>query len=305
MKRLLFRRDFSSYTGGHGKVYDYFLHAAAHEAWQPLIFMAPGSTWDGNPWADQGDSLATRFDPWSADALFLAGMDWTHYPADLPGVPVINLVQGLRHADAAHPLWKFLERKAIRICVSEPVAQAILATRRVRGPVLVVEAGLNLPPAPQVTRHDGIFVDATKQPEIGALIAEAFGNDPRVVVLTTPLPRSEYLARLAGAEIAGLLPFSREGFYLPALEAMALGCAVVVADCVGNRAYLQPGVNALVPGMDARSYIAAIRDLQADASMAANLARGGRRTSDRFGLSRERAVFHSIIDDLDGLWKQT
>ena len=43
------------------------------------------------------------------------------------------------------------------------------------------------------------------------------------------------------------LPNETEGFYLPALEGMALGTIVVCPDCVGNRSFCLPQVNAFRP----------------------------------------------------------
>ena len=67
--------------------------------------------------------------PSGDDALFLAGEDWDLLPPDHPRRIVVNLVQGVRHADPALPLFQSLSRKAIRICVSQAVADAVHADR--------------------------------------------------------------------------------------------------------------------------------------------------------------------------------
>jgi hypothetical protein len=126
LSRILFFRDFQSCTGGHGKVWDYFCHCLGSERW---------------------------VDAWSVrdfDALFIAGMDWMELNGlDLPpDLPVIILIQGIRHADPQLPLRRHLHRRAIRICVSQPVADAILATGGVNGPVRVIPAGLDMPSLP-------------------------------------------------------------------------------------------------------------------------------------------------------------
>lgn len=301
---LLFRRDYRGYTGGHGKVLDYFAHARAHPDWSPEVYLAPADAPGENPWR----SVAGRVDAWEperADALFLGGMDWQAYPCDDPARPVVNLVQHVRHADPAEPLHAFLSRRAVRICVSGPVADAILATGRVNGPVVVIEAALNLPDmagAPEA--KDGIFIDALKQPVLGRALHEvlaARGLDARLS--DQRMPRGQYLRRLQAAGIAVLLPHATEGFYLPALEAMALGCAVVVPDCIGNRGYLEPGTNALVPPLHLDSLAQAVADL-GDPGQRARLAEAGRRTAARFDLAGERRAFHAVLDGLDTLWRQ-
>src|SRR5690606_6535511 len=120
---------------------------------------------------------------------------------------------------------------------------------RVNGPVHVIEAALELPavPAPPA-RDEAVFIGALKQPVLGrALAAELQARGRNVLLADQWQARADYLGRLGRCSIAVLLPNPTEGFYLPALEAMALGTAVVVPDCLGNRAYLEPGVNAQVP----------------------------------------------------------
>lgn len=301
-RRLLFHRDFRGYTGGHGKVWDYFGHAGAHPGWSAALYLTPDSVADGNPWLACPVAVERRWDPARADALFLGGLDWAAYPEDMPARPVINLVQHVRHADPALPLRAFLGRRAIRICVSAEVADAILATGEVNGPVRVIEAAVRLPPVQHPVRRGGVFIGALKQPALGqALAIRLRARGMQVDIADTLLPRERYLARLAASSTAVLLPHATEGFYLPALEAMALGCAVIVPDCVGNRAYLRPGRNALAPPPQVDALDAAVASLE-DPDVRRILAAAGRHTASRFSPDVERAAFHAILDDLDSLW---
>lgn len=304
-RTLAFRRDFRRYSGGHGKVWDYFNHANAHPGWHASVYLTPGSSHLENPWLAAPATIAHDWAPAHADALFLGGMDWQAYPHDDPARPVINLVQGVRHADPQHPLHQFLSRHAIRICVGTPVAEAIQATGQVVGPVRVIDAALRLPGADAAPGpRTGIFIGALKQPELGRALAACLQRDGRTVTLVDHwLPRHDYLAQLAHAQVAVLLPLASEGFFLPALEAMALGCATVVPDCIGNRAYLAPGSNALAPPMQLEALLLAVRQLD-DPALRMRLAQAGVATAARFDLARERAAFHAILDDLDTLWRQ-
>ena len=83
---------------------------------------------------------------------------------------------------------------------------------------------------------------------------------------------------------------------------MALGTAVGVPDCLGNRAYLQPGSNARVPAAEVAALAAAVAELDDPASRA-RAVEAGRATAARFDLARERRAFHAILDDLDALWR--
>lgn len=304
-RRLLFHRDFLYYTGGHGKAWNYFQHVLAHPAWSPRVYLTPASVATGNPWRAHPERIDARWDPATADALLLGGADWDAYPTDDPARPVINLVQHVRHADDGSPLRSHLRRRAIRICVSREVADAILATGETNGPVRVIEAALDLPSRVTIPADDrrGIFIDALKQPGTGAALHALLRERGRESTLsTTRMPRGEYLDRLGSAAIAVLLPNPREGFYLPALEAMALGCATIVPDSVGNRSYLQPGRNALVPQPAPEALLDAVLRLD-DAALASRLAEAGRTTAGRFDLAEERRAFHAILDELDALWR--
>ena len=50
---------------------------------------------------------------------------------------------------------------------------------------------------------------------------------------------------MARARVTLYLPNRLEGFYIPALEGMALGTLVVCPDSVGNRSYCRDGENCL------------------------------------------------------------
>ena len=302
-RRLLFHRDFREYTGGHGKVWDYFRHAAEHPAWQASIFLTAASVQQHNPWRAESIQAQPSWAPERASALFLGGLDWSAYQHDDPAKPVINLVQHVRHADPGSPLRQHLSRRAIRICVSQAVAEAIAGTGLVNGPVRVIPAALDLAALPQPAKvRSGIFVGATKQPALGRSLCEqlrALGCE--VTLVDRWLPRARYLELLARCRVAVLLPTATEGFFLPGLEAMALGCATVVPDCIGNREYLQPGINALSPVAELDALVAAVISLDAP-DRAAGLAAAGTATAAGFTLERERLAFHAILDELEHLW---
>lgn len=304
MRHLLFHRDFISYTGGHGKVWDYFTHARTCAGWRASVYLTPRSTPANNPWLKEGVGIADAWTPGMASALFLGGLDWRAYPADDPRRPVINLIQHVRHADRDNELFAFLSRRAVRICVSQPVADAILATGRVNGPVLVTPAALDLGelPTPPPLR-EGIFIGALKQPGLGRELAGQLRAAGHEVILADRLvPRSEYLATMSRCQIAILLPDATEGFYLPALEAMALGCATIVPDCVGNRAYLRTGQNAVVPAPTQEELVAAAIGLAADPARQSLLSAAGVETAQGFALGRERDAFHQLLSGIDSLW---
>ena len=303
MRRLLMRRQFLGHTGGHQKMFDYHQHAVAHGDWSALVHFTPDSVSVMNPWRMAGVPEARTWAPADTDALLLGGLDWSAMP-DVDGpVPVVNLVQHLRHADPSLPLRAFLRRRAVRICVSDAVADAILATGEVNGPVRVIDAAItDITPGTGI--RSGIVIDAIKQPDLGHSLAGALlerGLHSHLIVDRTA--RADYLHQLGQCEIAVLLPHAVEGFYLPGVEAMASGAACVVPDCVGNRGYLDPGRNALAPGLDVASLVNAVVALQ-DPVLRDTLRAGAATTVARYGQPRERRAFHDVLDQLDTLWTQ-
>lgn len=301
---MLFHRDFLGYTGGHGKVWDYFRHALAL-GWDARAYLTPRSLRDHcNPWAAVPERIEQVWRPEAFDILFLAGMDWEAL-ADPghPPRPVVNLVQGVHHGWQTHPLRAFLAAPAHRICVSGPVAESILSTGEVNGPVTVIPAALDLPKqvaAPPFPQGGKVLVAGLKAPALAAALAlELRERGVAVEVLDQWMPRMDYLARVAAAAVVVTLPLAAEGFYLPALEAMALGVPVVMGDCIGSRQYARDGENCLLAALEpGRMADAVERALQP--ALAACLRQHGLTTAAAYSQTNEREHFAGIIGNLEG-----
>jgi len=297
---LLFRRDYHGLTGGHLKVRHYFGHAAHSRRFQPRIYFTPESLLGaGNPWHGVEPPPLSRWSPAEAAVLFLAGLDWEAVPDPAPA-PVINLIQGVRHGDPGDPRRPFLARPAVRICVSHEVASAIEATGIVNGPVHVIPNGLDLGdlPAAAPFRDVPVVIAGMKNPPLARALEERLRRAGiRAECLVDPVPRAEFLGRLARAVVAVTLPVEREGFFLPALEAMAVGAVVVCPDCVGNRGFCRDRETAFRPayGLDevAAATITAVRQ-QPDAAEA--MRRAAAAEVRRHGLEAERLAFLRILD---------
>ncbi len=146
--RVLFYRNFHGFTGGHLKVWNYFNHTLASENYKPFINFTSNSVWDHtNPWQSFPQHVVEDVSNFSKDILFLAGLDWFRVPeaerANSP-VPIVNLIQGFRHADPHHPCYGFLKYPAIRICVSQEIKEAIEATGQPQGEIFVIPNGIDL-----------------------------------------------------------------------------------------------------------------------------------------------------------------
>lgn len=302
--RLWFHRDFGGYTGGHGKVWDYFRHALAL-GWDARIHFATGSLMGPeNPWHGMSERVEPVFAPRPGDVLFLAGLDWEVVPEAMSaGCQVVNLIQGARHADPADPRFAFLSRRATRICVSEAVAAAIAATGRASGSMFTIPAALDLARVAAVaTQHRSprggrrVFVDALKQPDLGRQVADVAGRQGWVVDLVEQrIPRDAYLSHMAAADRAVLLPHAVEGFYLPGLEALAMRRPLVLPAFAGAGAYARHEETCLMPAMEADAILAALARLDDDALRERLVARGAH-VAGGFDLAAERAAFAAVLE---------
>ena len=311
-KVVLFHRDFRRFTGGHLKVWDYFNHVAASKSHEARIAFTPESKWDEtNPWAQARDRVID-WEPEAADLLFLAGKDWRCLPAEEAqrfSRPVINLVQHPRHADPNSELYRFLPNRAIRICVSAQVADAIKGTGMVKGPVFIISNGIDLTAIPDVKpsghRPIELLLCGLKAPELARNLGELLADENvNVSSLGQWIPRPEYLNRLNDAKIAVMLPRKEEGFYLPALEAMACGAIVVCPDCVGNRDFCRDGVNCFRPAYEKREVAAAIKTaIHQSADKTAAMLRNAKQTVSEHSLEQERENFLQLLARVDELWE--
>lgn len=310
-KIVLFHRNFRGFTGGHLKVWHYFNHVRAAPCCTPKIYFTEVSRWDqANPWWQCHEEIVKTWIPADADVLFLGGLDWTAVPEafrDEPPIPIINIVQGFGHMEPDDPRYDFLRHRAIRVCVNPKVEEALRAVPGVNGPIFHVPMGLDHTSLPQPTRNgNDLVIAAVKAPELGAaLYAKLQRPSRRVELLTKPLPRRDYLQKIADSSVAVFLPLPKEGFYLPLLEAMAMRRIVVCPDCVSNRVYCFSGHNGFRP-----AYTAAAIEGAAEAALALPeedaraMSDNAAETAAAYTLDRERDAFLKILSNLDSLWNR-
>ena len=323
-RTIWFHRAFKGVTGGEIKHSHYFSHA------RRLANFSARITFTGGPlneslagerrrlWPVGSFDGTVDWTPVEDDVLFLAGTDWRYLTAmalDGTDHPRINLVQHVRHANPGTELWSYLPRRAIRICVSTEVADAIARTGRPRGPVVAIPNATELPPwdwgdaagcAAWEGRPRSVVVVGYKRPELAASLAERLRRDGvQHDVLTRVMERGSFLAQLAETRVAVCLPDPTEGFYLPALEAMACGCVVVTLDAVGNRSSCRHGENCIVAGPDSEGLARAVGHAfwLSEGARSGLLARAAD-TVAAHALHVERSRFHAVLRDVGGLWAE-
>ena len=296
---LLFHRDYRGLTGGHLKVRHYFSHAEHSARFRPRIYFTPGSVrGPENPWYGISPPPLAAWRPAEAALLFVAGLDWEAVPDPSPA-PVVNLIQHVRHAHAGDARRPFLARPAVRICVSQEVADAIAETGAVNGPIHVIPNGIDLENIPSTLERDiPVLIAGLKNPPFAALVAARLADVGVTAEVTNAmLPRREFLERLSRARVAVTLPNHEEGFYLPALEAMAAGAIVVCPDCTGNRGFCRDLETAFRPryALDdvVAACLAAVTQAPGDAATMRAAAVAETRNH---GLAAERLAFLRILD---------
>jgi len=296
---MLFVRYFPGLLGGGLKVFDYIGHVAASQRFEPVLHLRPGSA-DPARYLPASVRLVDR--PVPADAYFLAGADWRFL--DEAGIdtrerPVINLIQGFRHLRPGDRNHEFLSRPALRICVSEALATALHASGRANGPVVAVPNGLDLVALEPLRceASERVFIAGLKHVALARVVAERLldaGVD--VDCCVERVSRDEFLARIAACAVTVALPFDFEGFYLPALEAMALGSAVVIPHAPGPATYCVDGETAMVTSYEADELAASALRVLNDRTLRFALRAAGRRVAHEHSLERERAAFHALLE---------
>lgn len=311
-KVLQFYRDFRLPQGGDRKVRDYFGYASETPGWRTRIAFSDQTGWKDNPWVDPG-RWETGWEPAHSDGLFLAGRDWEQLSVAerrSPPVPVINLVQHVRHA--SHPqLSTYLSYPAIRLCVSRQVADAVVSTGRVRGPVLTIAAATDvleepLPRPAWSERRFDVFIGGSKNPVLANTLHEALAAQGlRVRSVREQVPRSAFLEGVGDSRVALFLPHATEGFYLPALEAMALETLVVCPDCVGNRDFCRAGASCEMPAYDYEPLLDAVHHaLRLPPAERARRLRVGQDLAREHSRSAEADAFRAVLTNLDQLWSE-
>ena len=83
-----------------------------------------------------------------------------------------------------------------------------------------------------------------------------------------------------------------EGFYLPALQAMALGSIVICRDCIGNRSFCLPGHNCICPKYNTEALLSAFESaLELTSTPDSQMLANTKQTVAKYSLFKERQAF--------------
>ncbi len=297
MTNISFHRKFTAYTGGHQKVLDYLQHTLAYEGVKCHLYLQNESREDCIFSKLDKVDYQSNYDPSMAELVFLAGLDWRAYLPYLNEAQTkINLIQHLRHADPTSEQFYFLQHKAIRICVSEAVRDAIAPFAN--GPCIYVPMGHTFPSI-QKKQFCDLYVLAKKRPGIGRRI-KAWGESKGLsVILHDELqPKQNVFEAMSGAKLTVLLPNKTEGFYLPGIEAAFYSEKVLMTDCIANREYANISSNLRLCDFSLDSIIAALEEFCFSSELYSNFLEKTNVIRQKYSLEDERKQFHSLLSSL-------
>ncbi len=311
-KKVLFFRRFGRFQGGHLKLWHYYNHVAASGTHMPYVRFSRDSVWDdSNPWKQSGQRVVPEGElAIEPDLYFLGARDWAHLDPrirhDSP-VPVLNLIQNVRHADERDESYGYLEHKAIRVCIDPAVERAVLATGRVNGPVFTIQDATDVACVEESRlepRNVDVLIVGMKRPDIGTRLHGVLGAQGiRTKLLDSLVPRPELFENLRDARVTLFLPNPVEGAYLPPVEGMAFATIVVCPDIEGA-SYCADGRNCLRPPYREDAMIDAVqRALTLPPSERESLIDEGFRTVRTLKLDAERASFVDILRRAEELWR--
>lgn len=304
MPAILFLTSFFNFSGGQVKVRDYFRHCLEHPSLEPYLYFTPkfherysgGGLWDEIP----EERVVTEVALERYQAIFVTAKDWKYLPKHLPldGKLMINFHQSLNEVQPDRRAFRYLAKPALRICTSAEVYAAIAP--HMSGVAAVVPPGipLDLFGGEGARRPGSVLIWGRKHPELAQRLHDELSARGRDVTLRmTNASREEFAALLREHDCFAGCTLAMEGFYLPALEAMASGCAVVCDDGIGNRGFCIDGETCLlVERDDVEAHVAAVERLLDDSELRERLRRQGRELARGYSLEEERVRFYDILD---------
>jgi hypothetical protein len=323
----LFHRSWTQYNGGTSggqlKVRDAFEHIRASDRFEPFVYFPPETVWFDNPgnyWLPYRKDALTAWEIRPSDILFFAGYDWKILSPETavnPPVPVLNIAQP-RHTLPGDPRHAYLQFPAIRIAKST-IGKKILEAYGVNGPVHLIPDAIDFSQLPEANPEPDldILIVGLKNPELATRLQKKLERTNRwrmkrwkIAVQVPPkLPtRADFLALVNRAKILVFLPLDAErgaeGFYLPALEAMAMNKLVICPYAVGNIDFCIPGETCLQPEYNETALHQAVLDAMGmTVAEREKMSKAGNVLARKHDIRFEKERLLSLLHQADDIWK--
>lgn len=327
-RRILFHRSWTIFNGGTSggqiKVRDAFEHFKHASAFNPCIYFGEKTVWYDNPGNVWHPYRNIALEHWAinpSDVLFFAGFDWKILSPEQqlnPPVPVLNIAQP-RHTRPEDRRHAFLQYPAIRIAKSS-IGKKILEDFGVNGPVFCIPDAIDLKalPAPNSTPDLDVLIVGLKHPDLARRLKARLERRNRfrlkklkvAIQIPPKLPtRQDFLDLLNRCKIAAFLPLDAqrgaEGFYLPALEAMAMEKLVICPYAVGNIDFCLPDKTCIQPVYNEDAiYEAILQGLKMSHDRQQEMIKAGKAISFNHDLPQERDAYLQLLNQTDEIWQQ-
>lgn len=316
MKSVLFYQHFglkNVVRGAHHKTFDFYHHIKNFKGYQPQIYFDDESIWEPNiPWYSLFNSMPTlKRDQTNPDILFLnSGKDWIKYSKhkDIPEhIPIISPVNNFRAVNPNHKSFQFLTRKAIRLCPSQELYEAVKNHPLTNGPTIYLPNGVGIDPNAKklITRKDiDILLVGNKNPLMAhELLSKLKHCNAQVEIIDKWISKTDFQKLLARSKISVHLPKVVEEHYIPGVEALMLDSLLIIPDCVGNRSYSKHLETCYLTEYSVESMIKAIQYMY-DISSANknNILTNAKKASTVFEMKHESKVLKKILKMTSKIW---
>jgi glycosyltransferase involved in cell wall biosynthesis len=296
-------------SGGSLKVKHYFEHSLGLETLETKLYMPPETEWSTeNLWYPHKAKVIPRIEWGEVDIAFISGWGWERFIPkkyhENPPFTIIYLIQSFDKLDPQSRRYKFLFKPAIHVCVSDPLKKRLQNIDHVNGDIRLIAAGTDLVDFPIMEsrlKSIDVLIVGNKNVELGQELEKRFKSyNKKSVFLSKTINREMFINYLLRARITILLPQKTEGFYLPAIEAMAAGSLVICPYVLGND-FCIDGYNCLVPDYNIQSIISCLdKALVFSSDKFQEMLHKARKTSLENNLKKERKSFHSLINEILG-----
>lgn len=293
-------------SGGLLKLCDYMEHALEFDALNTRMYVPRENNLPSlseSPLFTVRHRVQHTIDWPEVAVMVISGWGWKRFiPAqfsDNPPFVIFFIVQSFFRIDPSDRRCTNLKSPAVRICVSAPLSRTLNDIDGVSGPVHVIPAGIRVSEVQGLAERNrdiDLCIVGLKNPKLASSIHRYFLHKGfKVCLLTERVSRTSFLNKISRARVATFLPERAEGFYLPALESMALGTLVVCPDVRGND-YVIDGHNAVVPAYTLEAIVAAVEfSLSLSLDVATVITKNAEAMALSHDIHNERAAFQKLL----------
>lgn len=293
-------------SGALLKICDYMEHSLEFDALNTRIYVPRENDFPSlpeSPLFTVRHRIQHSIDWPQVAVMVIYGWGWERFiPAqfsDNPPFIIFYIVQSFARLDPSDKRFTNLKSPAVRICVSAPLRSALNNIDGVNGPVHVIPAGIRVSEVQESAERNrdiDVCIVGLKNPQLASSIERYFLHQRfKVCLLTERVSRTSFLNKISRARVATFLPEPVEGFYLPALEAMALGTLVVCPDVRGND-YVIDGHNAVVPAYSLEAIVTAVEfSLRLSSDVTTVITKNAKVTALSHDIHNERAAFQRLL----------